>query len=391
MNNLSQTRPVWVEINLDNLAHNIREVRKKVEGSTIIMAVVKANGYGHGSIDVAKTFLSNGANRLGVAILSEGIELRKGNIDSPILILGYTPPQQYDKVLGYNLIQTIYSYDDAEKLSSKAVEMDKEAIIHIKIDSGMGRIGFLPNEQTIDDIQRISKLPNIKIEGIFTHFAKADETDKSYSRTQFQRFTNVVDSLKEKKINIPIKHVSNSAAIIDLPEYNLDIVRPGIILYGYYPSREMDRDKIDLKPAMTLKARVSYIKTVPKGEGISYGQIFTTEKESVIATLPIGYGDGYSRMLTNKGNVFINGMRVPIVGKICMDQLMIDVTNVNNVKIGDEAVLFGYGVDGCIHVDEIADYLGTINYEIVCMVGRRVPRVYISSEKISHIINYLGE
>lgn len=263
MNNLSQIRPVWAEINLDNLAHNIKEIRKITKEGTMIMAVVKANGYGHGSIDVAKTFLDNGADRIAVATLSEAIELRKAGIKVPILILGYTPKEQYDKVLKNNIIQTIYSYEDAIVLSQRAVGLNTEAFIHIKVDTGMGRIGFLPDSQSIDSIEKISRLQGIKIEGIFTHFAKADEMDKSHTRSQYEKFIWINDELKSRGIEIPIKHVSNSAAIIDLPEYNLDMVRPGIILYGYYPSDEVDKTRIDLKPAMTLKARVSNIKKVP--------------------------------------------------------------------------------------------------------------------------------
>jgi alanine racemase len=388
MYTLDETRPVWVEVDLDNLGHNIREVRKHTRKSSLVTAVVKANGYGHGSVEVSRTFLDNGADRLAVALLSEAIELRKGHIKEPILILGYTPTVQYEKVLEYNIIQTIYNYDDAKALSSKAVELNKKATIHIKIDSGMGRIGLLPTEESIEEIIYISKLPNIYIEGIFTHFAKADEIDKSHVRGQFKKYIDFVNILEEKGLVIPIKHVSNSASIIDLPDFNLNMVRGGIMIYGYYPSEEVDKENIKLRPAMTLKAKISHLKTVPKGTGISYGQIFSTEKESKIATIPIGYADGYTRLLTGKAEVFINGKRAKIVGKICMDQCMIDVTDIENVKLGDEVILFGFGSD-CPTVDEIAANIGTINYEIVCMISRRVPRVYMTNGKIVKIIDYL--
>ncbi|WP_313756135.1 alanine racemase [Tissierella sp.] len=389
MYTLDETRPVWAEINLDNLAHNIREVRKHTDKNALVTAVVKANGYGHGSLEISRTFLDNGADRLAVALLTEAIELRKGNITEPILILGYTPPTQYEKLLEYNIIQAIYNYEDAKILSNKAVELGKKATIHIKIDSGMGRIGFLPTEDSIKDIIGISKLPNIYVEGIFTHLAKADEIDKSHAMEQFERYMKVVNDLEKQGLNIPIKHVSNSAGIIDIPKFNLNMVRAGIMIYGFYPSEEVEKN-MELKPAMTLRAKISHLKVVPKGTGISYGQIFVTEKESKIATIPIGYADGFTRMLTGKAEVTINGQRARIVGKICMDQCMIDVTHIDDVKLGDEVVIFGYGLDYPT-ADELASKLGTINYEIVCMVGRRVPRVYMSNEKIVKIKDYLLE
>ena len=385
---LDETRPVWVEIDLDNLAHNIREVRKHTREDSLVTAVVKANGYGHGSVEISRTFLDNGADRLAVALLSEAIELRKANIEEPILILGYTPAVQYEKVLEYNIIQTIYNYEDAKALSNKAVELNKKATVHIKIDSGMGRLGLLPTEQSIEEVIRISELPNIYIEGIFTHFAKADEIDKSHVKGQYEKYSNFVNALEERGLSIPIKHVSNSASIIDLPDFNLNMVRGGIMIYGYYPSDEVDKENIKLKPAMTLKAKISHLKTVPKGTGISYGQIFSTERESTIATIPIGYADGYTRLLTGKVEVFVNGKRAKIVGKICMDQCMIDVTDIENIKLGDEVILFGSEPD-CPTVDEIAEKIGTINYEIVCMISRRVPRVYMTNGKIVKIIDYL--
>lgn len=389
MQKLDETRPVWAEIDLDNLAHNIKEVRKNTKEDAMVTAVVKANGYGHGSVDIARTFLENGADRLAVAILTEGIEMRQAGIKEPLLILGYTPPTQYGKLFEYDLIQTIYNYEEAKILSNMAVELEKTVKIHIKIDSGMGRIGFLPNEKSIEDIVKISKLPNINIEGIYTHFAKADEKDKAYTKEQYKRFGEVLKALEENKVEIPIKHVSNSATIIDLPDFNLNMVRAGVMMYGLYPSNEVNKESIKLKPAMTLKARISNLKTVDKGVGISYGQVFKTEKESKIATLPLGYADGFTRMLSGKAEVFINGQRADVVGNICMDQCMVDVSHIEDVKLGDEVIIFGHGKEEYPHVNEIAEKIGTINYEIVCMVGRRVPRVYVSEGKIVKITDYL--
>ncbi len=385
---LEEVRPVWAEINLDNLAHNIREVKKSVKEGTLITAVVKANAYGHGSIYAAKTFLRNGADRLAVATLSEAIELRRADIDVPILILGYTPPSQHSLVIEHNIIQAIYNLQDAVAFSKEAERLNKIGRIHIKIDSGMGRIGFLPADDSVDDIIEISELTNVEIEGIFTHFATADEKDKTYTNLQYDRFISVVNKLEERGLSIPIKHVSNSAAIIDLPDFNLNMVRAGIMLYGYYPSNEVNKDRVKLLPAMSLKAKISNIKTVPRDTGISYGQIFITEKESKIATIPIGYADGFTRMLSTKTEAYIKGKKVPVVGRICMDQCMLDVTEVNDVKIGDEVVLFGYE-EGALDADDIGARLGTISYEILCMVGRRVPRVYVEDGKIIGVDDYL--
>jgi alanine racemase len=389
MTNLDEVRPVWAEINLDNLAHNIKEVRRVTKKDALVTAVVKANAYGHGSIMAAKIFLENGADRLAVATLSEGIELRRAGIKAPILILGCTPEHQAKFAIENDIIQTVCSYENAKVLSDIAKSMDDIAKIHIKIDTGMSRIGFRVEEKTIDEIVKISKLSNLYMEGIFTHFAKADEKDKTFTEKQFEKFQWVIDKLEKRDIHIPIKHVSNSAGIIDLPQYNLDMVRGGIMIYGLYPSNEVCKDRVSLKPAMKLKAKISNLKVVPKRTGISYGQIFITNRESKIATIPIGYADGFTRLLTSKGEVSIKGNRVPIVGNICMDQCMVDVTDIPDVEIGDEVILFGDGKDNSPHIDEIAKKLGTINYEIVCMVGRRVPRVYIKNGNIVNIVDYL--
>ena len=389
MDKLDEIRQVWAEINLDNLAYNIIQVKKHTKEDTLITAVMKANGYGHGSKKIAKIFLENGADRIAVAILDEAIELRRAKIQEPLMILGPTPQVQYEKIIEYNLIQTIYNYDDAKALSDKALELNAIASIHIKIDSGMGRIGFLPNEESIEEIIKIWNLPNLYLEGIYTHFSNADERDKSNVRGQFKKYIDLVNVLEEEGVKIKIKHVSNSASIIDLPEYNLDMVRPGIMLYGLYPSNEVNKETIKLKPVMTLKTKITNLKTVDKGIGISYGQIYKTEKISKIATLPLGYADGYTRILTGKAEVFIDGQRAKVVGKICMDQCMIDVTHIKDVKIGDEIVIFGYGKDEYPSIDEIGEKIGIINYEVVCTVGRRVPRVYMSNGEIISIENYL--
>lgn len=376
MEQLSEIRPVRLEINLDNLRNNIQEIRRHVGNDTLIMATVKANAYGHGAEICGKLFLENGADMLGVSVLSEGAALRNVGVDAPILLLNFTPSSQYKELLEYDLIQTIFKYNDAKLLSEEAAKLGKKAKIHIKIDSGMNRIGFLSNESSVESIVNITKLPNIEVEGIYTHFSNADESDKSHTRKQFENFKWVIDRLEELNINIPTKHAANSAAILDLPEYKLDMVRPGIILYGHYPSEFVNTEIIDVKPAMTLKSGISNIKEVEKGEGIGYGQTFITERKSKIATLPIGYADGYSRMLSNKAYVSINNKRVKIIGNICMDQLMIDITGIDGVDLSDEVILFGYDHNSIPQVEELAEILGTITYEVLCMISMRVPRIY---------------
>lgn len=381
-------RPVWAEIDLDNLAHNMREIRR-VSKSEDIIAVIKADGYGHGALDIAPVLLSNGATKIAVAVLSEAVELRKGGITCPIMILGYTPSTFAEDLLTYDIEQTVYSYELAEELSRIAEKKNKNVKIHLAVDTGMGRIGFLPNEESVEEVYRISNLPNVSIEGIFTHFSTADEKDKTYSYSQITKFNWFYEKLKEKNINIKMRHIANSAAIMELPETHFEAVRPGIILYGYYPSKEVSKEVIKLKPVMSLKTNIVHIKTLPPGEYISYGRRYVTTKESIIATLPVGYADGYTRLLFNKGKVIIKDSFAPIIGSICMDQCMVDITNIKDVNIGDEAILMGESENLRFTADDIAELLGTINYEVVCMINKRVPRVYMKNGKVIKIRNYV--
>lgn len=380
----------WAEVNLDNIAHNVREIRRITNKKAELMGVVKADAYGHGVMGVAKTLLANGVTRLAVSMLDEAIQLRKNGIAVPILILSYTDPARAEEIILNDVTQTVFSHDLAQALSDAAVRLNRNIKIHIKIDTGMTRVGFMPGYSAVKDVVAISRLPGIIIEGLFTHFASADEKDKSYTRMQFERFMSICSELNRIGVYIPVKHVSNSAAIIDFPEMHLDMVRPGIILYGMYPSEDVDRSKIDLKPAMTLKANVILVKDVEKNTCISYGRIFKTRRESKIATIPIGYADGYTRLLSGRGKVLINGECAPIVGRICMDQCMVDVTGLKNeVHTGDEAVLFGRQGDIEITVEDVAKAIGTINYEVVSLIGKRVPRAYLENGKISRVLNYL--
>lgn len=382
-------RSTWAEIDLNALENNIKEV-VKVSNSKEIIAVIKADGYGHGAVGIYKTLLENGASKFAVAVITEAIELRKAGLELPIIILGYTPHDFYDEIIDFKIEQTIYSYQDAVELSRAAVKRNEKVKIHIAVDTGMSRIGFLTTEEEAMEVKRISELPGIEIEGIFTHFASADERDKEYSFLQIERFEKFNEYLKQLNVNIKYKHVSNSAGVIDFPNLEYNGVRAGIMLYGYYPSEDVDKTKVSLKPVMRFKSTIVHLKTLEEGRSISYGRVFTTERESKIATLPVGYADGLPRLLTGKGKVLINGTFAPIVGRICMDQCMIDVTEVPNVKVGDEVMFIGEDEFGNnISADDIADLIGTISYEIICGISKRVPRVYKKDGKTVNIKNYV--
>jgi alanine racemase len=384
----SEHRPVWAEINLDNLKNNMREVRRITKSKEII-AVIKADGYGHGALEIAPTLLENGATRIAVAVVTEAVELRKGGIACPIMVLGYTPATLVGDLIEFDIEQTVYSYDLASEISKAAGKAGKVAKIHIAVDTGMGRIGFLPNEESLEEVYKISKLPNILLQGIFSHFATADETNKEYSSIQIEKFNWFYNNLILRGIVINMRHISNSAAIIDLPQAHFDAVRSGIVLYGYYPSNQVLKEKITLKPVMTLKANIIHIKKLSASEFISYGRTFMTQRESVIATIPIGYADGYPRALSNKAMVIVNDKLVPVVGRICMDQCMIDITGIKDIKIGDEVILMGESESNRFNGDDIAKLIGTINYEVTCMISKRVPRVYIKDGEIVKVRNYV--
>jgi alanine racemase len=372
-------RPVWAEIDLASIKHNITEIKRRV-GNTPIIGVVKADGYGHGAVEVSKVLLNNGVSALAVATLSEAIQLRNAGITVPVIMLGLTP-WHYQKILiEYDITPVVASYSDTRALSAMAVEAGTTVDVLVAVETGMGRIGLMPSKESVNEIIGINNLPNIRIKGIFSHFSSADEKDKSYTFQQIENFNRFYQDLEAAGISIKFRTHANSAATMEVPEAWFDAVRPGIILYGCYPSNEVDKSLLSLKPAMTLKASIVFLKRVPAGTSISYGRKFVTERESVIATIPIGYADGYPRLLSGKGRVLIRGQYAPVVGNICMDQCMVDVTDIPNVKKYDEVVLIGTQGDKTILADEIAEKTGTINYEIVCRIGKRVPRVYINAE-----------
>lgn len=381
-------RPVWAEINLDNIAYNMQQIRKLAKSKELI-GVVKADAYGHGAIDITPVLLENGASRLAVAVISEAIELRKSGIKCPIMILGLTPETLSEELINYDIEPAVSSYEYAYTLSELAKKKNKNVKIHIVVDTGMGRIGFLPCKESIEDIYKISRLPNIEIEGLFSHFCTADEADKEYSRMQFEKYNWFCEQVNERNIKVNMRDIANSAAIIDLQDTHYDGARPGIILYGYYPSNEVNKSALSIKPALTWKANIVHIKTLDKDQYIGYGRKFKTERKSVIATLPVGYADGYTRMMSGKAKVIINGKFAPVVGNICMDQCMVDITDIEGVKVGDEVILLGADENIKFDADDIAPMLGTINYEIICMISKRVPRVYVKNGEIIKVRNFV--
>ncbi len=370
-------RPAWVEINRERAIHNFNEVRRAVGNERKICAVVKANSYGMGAIELSKMYLENGVDMFAVAVISEALELRKEIIDKDILVLGYTTEEYYDDAINNNIILTIYSYEHAKILNSIAKKLDKIANIHIKVETGMNRLGFLPTEESADIVALISKMENIKIQGAYSHFARADEKDKTSAHIQAKRYIDFINMLTNRNVEIPIKHIANSAAIIDLPEYYFDMVRPGIILSGFYPSNEVNKNEYIFKPCVTLKARIANVKTLEPGEGIGYGHLYSTNSTTVVGTIPLGYADGYSRLFSNNGYVIVNGVKCPILGKVCMDQFMIDLSNVENPHIGDEAIIYGDGTDGAMTAEDAANVRKTISYEVLTNLSTRLPRKYI--------------
>ena len=381
-------RPVWAEIDLDKIEFNIRNIKELAKDKEVI-GVIKADAYGHGAIDIAPVLLKNGVSRLAVATLTEAMELRIENITAPIIILGYTPTEFGEDLIKYDIEHTVYTLEDAERFSSIAEDIKGKVKVHIAIDTGMGRIGFLPNEESIEDIVKIDKLKGVDIVGLFTHFSTADEEDKEYTKKQYKVLENFYEELNNRGVNIPFKHAANSATIMDLPNMYLDGVRAGIVMYGYYPSNEVNKGRLKIKPAMTIKAKIAHIKTLEKGAFVSYGRTYEVSESTRVATIPIGYADGYLRALSNKGKVIVNGKLAPVIGRVCMDQLMIDVTHINNVKVDDEVILLGEFDDIKYNADDMANAVGTINYEIICMIKGRVPRVYVKDGKVVEIRNYI--
>ena len=388
-------RRTWVDISLDAIDYNFRKIKNHV-GKAMVMAVVKADAYGHGDRMTAPFLEESGADWFGVSNLGEALGIRESGITKPILIFGNTPAECVSDLAKWNITQTAYSLHYAKELSAEAEKLGVTLNVHLKFDTGMGRIGFVCSEDNFDiavsEAEEAAKLPNIKVTGAFTHFASADEPDPdgvAYTKLQFDRFCRICDALKAKCIDVGIRHCCNSAAVLCYPEMHLDMVRPGIILYGLYPtSNEEVTGKLKLRPAMELRTVVSMTKDYEKGSCVSYGRRFTAPEDMKIASTAIGYADGYHRLLTNKGRMIVRGKYVPVVGSVCMDQTMLDVSNVPEAEEGDIVTVFGKDGDVSVSVDEVAALAGTINYEIICAVSRRVPRCYYLHGENIHNFDY---
>jgi len=388
-------RRVWAEIDLASLRHNFSVIRGRIPAGTALMGIVKADAYGHGAVIVADTMLKCGADALGVAIAEEGVQLREAGITAPILVMGFTPAPLLAEVVKYDLVQTVFSREGAQVLGEVAARHNKRATVHIEVDTGMSRLGFLPNKEGIEAICEIARDPRIFMQGIYTHFATSDQLDNGFMLEQEARYNWVLNELERHGLALMERHMANSGAVSqtvreDDAETNpfptgnkiyKDIARVGILLYGLPPSSEMAQAcaPLGLKPVMRLKAQVSMVKRLDAGVGVSYSHIYKTTRESIIAVLPIGYADGYPRRLSHGGRVLIRGQHAPIAGAICMDQCMADVTDIPNVATGDTVVLLGSKEEG-LCADDLADIVGTISYEVVCGIGKRVPRVYLGGD-----------
>ena len=389
---MNMVKRTWAEISLNAIEHNYNVIRNKVADDTKVCCVIKADGYGHGAVELSQIYEKLGADFFAVSNIDEGIEIRKSGSKLPIVILGYTPVSEAENLAEYDISQAVFSLEYAKELSEKCVEEDCICKMHIKVDSGMSRIGFMcqefpRDEYSIEEICEACCLPNLEVEGLFTHFCVSDEDaeGREFTNKQYENFIHVRDSLKKRGVDISVVHCSNSGAIEDYPETCCDMVRAGIILYGLAPSSKL-ADRLDLVPAMTLKTVVAFVKEVQKGATISYGRTFTADRKMKIATVPIGYADGFIRQNAKDGYMMVNGKKAKIVGRICMDQTMLDVTDIEDVKTGDEVVVFGTGENGEPTADSLAENTGTINYETVCLVGKRVPRVYIKDGKIENVM-----
>ncbi|MDO4344396.1 MAG: alanine racemase [Eubacteriales bacterium] len=375
---------VYAQIDLDAVLFNFESMRRNISPETKMLAVVKADGYGHGAVPIARLMEDyDYIWGFAAATAEEALELRSAGIRKPVLILGYVFEEHYKELVKEDIRPVVFQYDMARKLSEEAVKQNRRTAVHIGLDTGMTRIGFADNEESLQTIKKIAKLPNLVIEGMFTHFAKADETDKTHAEGQLARYLAFADKLWKEGVRIPVRHCSNSAGIIDMKQANLDMVRAGISIYGIYPSSEVEKRNVPLKPVMQLKSHISYIKDVPAGVSVSYGGTFVTKRQSRIATIPVGYADGYPRLLSNKGRVLICKKSAPILGRICMDQFMVDVTDIPEARQLGEVTLLGCDGGENLPVEELSELCGRFPYEFVCGISKRVPRVYIRNGQVS--------
>ena len=378
---------VYAKIDLDAVAWNMEQMKKNLKEGTEMVAVIKTDGYGHGAVQVASMLESyDYVWGYAVATLDEAVVLRAAEIQKPILVLGCIFPDQYWEMLKYEIRMNVYTKEMAEAISALAVEKGEQAYVHIKLDTGMARLGFSAEESSIEEIKEIAELPNLVLEGVFTHFAKADEEDKTFTMMQLEKFEWMTQRLEEEGVTFPYVHASNSAGIIDVRRADYNLVRAGIAIYGLYPSEEVDKEKVQLKPALSLKSHIAFVKDIPAGTPVSYGGDFVSEHQMRIATIPIGYGDGYPRSLSDTGYVLIRGKKAPIIGRICMDQFMVDVSDIPEVKFGDKVTLIGRDQEEYLPVEKLSELSGRFNYEFVCDLGKRIPRVYVQDGKVEEPI-----
>lgn len=381
---------VYAPVDLDAIEDNMKAMAANLSEGTAMMGVVKTDGYGHGAVPVAKA-MDPYVKAYAVATVEEAVNLRKHGIEKPLLILGVTHESRNEDLINYGIRPAVFQEKQALALSKTAAAMGKTAVIHLALDTGMSRIGMKVCEESADLAARISSMEGIQVEGIFTHFARADETDKTSARRQLREYLDFIEMLERRGVHIPVRHISNSAGIVDMGEANCDMVRAGISIYGLYPSPEVDKEKVVLRPAMELKSRVTYIKTIEPGTAVSYGGTFVAGRRVTVATIPVGYGDGYPRNLSGKGRVLIRGKSAPILGRVCMDQLMVDVTDIPGAAEDDEVTLIGRDGQERITVEELADLSGGFHYEIICDIGKRVPRVYLRGGAVVGTKDYFDD
>ena len=387
---LESYQRVWAEVDLDAIWENMVHMKENIAENTKILAVIKTDGYGHGGVPIAK-MLEQLDFMFGYAAATyeEAHVLREAGVKKPILILGYTFPYCYEELIREEIRPAVYRRDTVEELAAAAAKVGKKAKVHIKVDTGMGRIGITPDEEGLEFVRFLIEHPELEVEGIFTHFAKSDEADKTSANHQLEIFQNFIDKIQtELGITIPVKHCSNSAAILEMPQANMDMVRAGITTYGLYPSEEVSKDIVPLRAAMSLYSHIVYCKTIHAGQSVSYGGLFTAQKDTRVATIPVGYGDGYPRSLSGRGYVLIHGKRAPILGRVCMDQFMVDISEIPEAMDGDKVTLLGMDGTERITAEELGELSGRFNYEFVCDLGKRIPRVYIQHGEITEVRDY---
>lgn len=387
---LESYQRVWAEVDLDAIWENMVHMKENIAENTKILAVIKTDGYGHGGVPIAK-MLEQLEFMFGYAAATyeEAHVLREAGVKKPILILGYTFPYCYEELIREEIRPAVYRRDTVEELAAAAAKVGKKAKVHIKVDTGMGRIGITPDEEGLEFVRFLIEHPELEVEGIFTHFAKSDEADKTSANHQLELFQNFIDKIQtELGITIPVKHCSNSAAILEMPQANMDMVRAGITTYGLYPSEEVSKDIVPLRAAMSLYSHIVYCKMIHAGQSVSYGGLFTAQKDTRVATIPVGYGDGYPRSLSGRGYVLIHGKRAPILGRVCMDQFMVDISEIPEAMDGDKVTLLGMDGTERITAEELGELSGRFNYEFVCDLGKRIPRVYLQHGEITEVRDY---